>query len=155
MDVEAYQAADLLGQCLRIGRREPSRMIRHDQNLYNVVLQGQWAELSPAWNWQFTWASRFFEAMQGAHVVHFIGSRKPWKDPGGELPPRFAQAMAEFMAAHWPGRSLPPVAPGPAHDPALMRRLLWKHWIGAPAMARYLRRFPTDLTVHIPAGAEP
>lgn len=152
MDVAAYNAADLLGQCLQLGRKEAARMMRHDQNLYNAVLQGNWAELSPVWNWQYTWASRFFEAMQEAHIVHFIGSRKPWKDPGGQLPPRFARAMLGFMAAHWPERALPQLGPGPALDPALMRKHLWKHWLGAPATARYLARFPTDLTVHVPAG---
>ena len=151
MDVAAYNAADLLGQCLQLGRRKADQMIRHDQNLYNAVLQGDWAELSPVWNWQYTWASRFFEAMQDAHIVHFIGSRKPWKDPDAQLPPRFARAVAEFMAVHWPERALPPIKPGPALNPALMRKHLWKHWLGAPATARYLARFPSDLSVHVPA----
>lgn len=154
MDVEVYNASDLLGQCLQLGRREAGRMIRHDQNLYNAVLRGDWAEISPVWNWQYTWASRFFEAMQEAHIVHFIGSRKPWKDPGGQLPPRFARAMGEFMALHWPERATLPVGPGPALDPGLMRKHFWKHWVGAPATAHYLARFPTDLTVHVPAGSD-
>ncbi len=155
MNVRAHEAVDILGQCFRLGWREVSRLIRHDQNLHNALLQGRWAELSPVWNWQYTWASRLYEAMQGALVVHFIGSREPWKDTVGELPPLFARTMAEFIAAHWPGRPLAPVGAGPVHDPVLMRRLLWKHWVGASVTALYLRRFPTDLTVHVPAGAEP
>lgn len=147
MDVPRYLEADLLARCVALGRAEAGRMIRHDQNLYNAVLQGDWAELSPAWNWQYTWASRFFEAMQTAHVVHFIGKRKPWKDAEGELPPRFAREMGAFLARHWPDRPPVPVGPGPAHDARLMRKHLLKHLVAAPAMARYLARFPDDLTV--------
>ena len=56
------------------------------------MLHGGWAEISPVWNWQYTWASRLFEAMADAHVVHFIGPKKPWRHDGGELPLRFRRA---------------------------------------------------------------
>ena len=83
IDVAGFNARGSSRAASRIGRENREVMIRHDQNLLNATLKGDWAELSPKWNWQYTWASRLFEAMEDANVVHFIGPRKPWKDERG------------------------------------------------------------------------
>lgn len=149
MDTAAYNAMDLLGRCVALGRREAARMIRHDQNLYNAVLQGDWAELSPMWNWQYSWAARLFEATRSPHVVHFIGTLKPWADDReGQYSPRFARSFDDFVAMHFPQRARRPVSTGLLPDHPLMRRMLIKHLLSAGKLSRYLARFPTDLTVH-------
>ncbi|WP_406735748.1 glycosyltransferase family 8 protein [Thioclava sp. GXIMD4215] len=148
MDVHNYMASNLLEKCVDLGRKEASRMIRHDQNLYNSVLQGNWAELSPFWNWQYSWAARFFCDVQGPHVIHFIGNSKPWKDTDGQFPPRFRLHYSRFIRAHFPDHpdchiphsQLPP-------DGIRMRKMLIKHLLSSKAIGRYLGRFPTDLTV--------
>jgi hypothetical protein len=132
-----------------LGHAERDRLIGHDQTLLNCVLKGDWAELSPVWNWQYTRASRLFESMEGAHVVHFIGSLKPWRDPDRHLPPRFAAATAAFLAEHFPDRPLPAPQRSPARQPDAMRRLLWRHFLASGRMANYLGRFPTDMTVRV------
>ncbi|WP_406871059.1 glycosyltransferase family 8 protein [Thioclava sp. 'Guangxiensis'] len=148
MDVANYIASGLLEACLDLGRREAPRMIRHDQNLYNSVLQGNWAELSPFWNWQYSWAARFFCDVQGPNVIHFIGNSKPWKDKDGQFPPRFRQHYSRFIRTHFPehGDCHIPEAQLPP-DGARMRKMLIKHLLSSKAIARYLARFPTDLTV--------
>lgn len=149
MDVGAYNARDILGQCLKIGRENADRMIRHDQNLYNVVLKGDWAEFSPVWNWQYTWASRLTETLADANVIHFIGNRKPWKHVGGEFPLRFRRHYRAFLAVHFPdfAMSSDDGIP-PAQNETFIRKMLVKHLLSCRPMARYLRRFDSDLTVH-------
>jgi lipopolysaccharide biosynthesis glycosyltransferase len=50
----------------------------HDQTLLNMVLRGNWLELSPAFNMlRISWESfvrRVFEPV----IVHFAGPKKPW-----------------------------------------------------------------------------
>lgn len=148
MDVARCEAVDLLGRCTALGRREAGRLARHDQALLNAVLRGDWAELSPDWNWQYGRASRLFAEMRLPHVLHFIGPRKPWADPEGRLPPRHAAGFAAFLARHFPDRPPLAVGRGPAPDDPFARAMLWRHLLAAGRTARYLARFPTDLTVH-------
>ncbi|MDH2327899.1 glycosyltransferase [Cereibacter sp. SYSU M97828] len=148
MDVAACNAGRILDRCVKLGRENAALMIRHDQNLYNAVLRGDWAELSPLWNWQYTWSSRLFETMADANVVHFIGNRKPWGHVGGEFPLRFRRAYRAFNALHFPQNPVPaddgihPIA-----NEGFLRKMLLKHLFSHRRMARYLSRFPTDLTV--------
>lgn len=147
IDVAGFNAQGILGSCVRIGRENRDVMIRHDQNLLNATLKGDWAELSPKWNWQYTWASRLFEAMEDANVVHFIGPRKPWKDERGEFPLRFKRAYRAFMAAHFPDHPVGPDGTLPHENPAFLRRMLVKHLLALGKTCAYLDRFPDDLTV--------
>jgi hypothetical protein len=130
-----------------LGRKERDRLIGHDQTLLNCVLRGRWAELSPTWNWQYSWSARMSEAMLDANIVHFIGADKPWKDPRNRFPPRFARATAAFLTRHFPERAAVPVGRGPASDSRYMRRMLLRQALSARRMARYLDRFPDDLTL--------
>lgn len=149
IDVEAFNERGLLARCLDFGERNKGRLVGHDQTLLNCVLRGEWAELSPRWNWQYTWASRLFETMEDANVVHFIGPKKPWNHAGGELPLRFRRAYRAFLAEHFP--DVPPISPDgppPHRDPAFLRRMLLKHVIATSRTCAYLDRFETDLTVY-------
>jgi hypothetical protein len=148
IDVPRYRELSILERCLEIGRAHPEVLSNHDQSLLNLALNGAWAELSPLWNWQYTWASRFFETMADPHVVHFIGPKKPWTHAGGELPLRFRRAYRAFFAEHFPGA--PPVGEdgtAPMANRAALQRSLAKHLASAHKMAAYMGRFPTDLTV--------
>ena len=147
MDLDAILARDLPARCLTLARGEGRRLPGHDQNLLNATLHGDWAELSPVWNWQDTWATRLFETLVDPHIVHFIGSKKPWSPKGRDLPPRWRRSYARFFAEHLPERALPP-EPAP-RLPATgdLARLLLKHLVSARRMAAYLDRFESDLAV--------
>ncbi len=147
IDVATYNGTGLLDRCVALGRANRAVMIRHDQNLLNATLQGDWAELSPLWNWQYTWASRLFEAMEDANIVHFIGPRKPWKSDAGAFPLRFRRAYRGFMAEHFPDQPVGPDGTPPHGNPAYLRRMLVKHLLSVGRMCAYLDRFSTDMTV--------
>jgi hypothetical protein len=147
IDVERFNARGVLEACVALGRERREVMIRHDQNLLNATLRGDWAELSPKWNWQYTWASRLFEAMEDANVVHFIGPRKPWNDERGEFPLRFKRAYRAFMAEHFPEQPVGQDGVLPHENPGFLRKMLVKHLLSLGKTCAYLERFPDDLTV--------
>lgn len=147
IDVGAFNEAGVLERCVEVGRTNREVMIRHDQNLLNATLRGDWAELSPLWNWQYTWASRLYEAMEDANIVHFIGPKKPWNHDGGQFPRRFRRAYRDFMAAHYPDKPVGPDGKAPHEDPAFLRRMLVKHLLALGKTCRYLDRFDDDFTV--------
>lgn len=150
IDVPRYEERDVLGRSVSLGRSHRAEMALSDQDLLNATLLEDWAELSPHWNWQYTWASRLFEAMEDANILHFIGPRKPWKIDAGEHPLRFRRAYGAFMERYYPDH---PIAAGgmPAHrNPAFLRRMLLKHILAVGKTCAYLDRFPDDMTVCLP-----
>lgn len=150
IDVARYNETELMSRCVAFGRQHRDRMIRHDQNLLNGVLQGDWAELSPVWNWQYTWASRAFETMADANIVHFIGPKKPWNHTGGQFPLRFRRAYREFLAAHFPeAEPIGPDGMAPMANAAFLRKSFAKHLLSVGKMSAYLGRFETEFTVFI------
>ena len=135
IDLAAWQAAGIGDRALRLFRDEPGRLVRHDQSILNLLAKGQFAELSPVWNWQYTRSSRLFADQAGARILHFIGPRKPWVT-GNDLP---AALRAPFAAAAQAmGRD---AVPGADVWPGTLRGILWRHWRAEPAMRRYLARF--------------
>ncbi len=145
MDVAAYVAQDILGQCLTFGRANNDKLRQHDQELINCVLHGNWAELSPIWNWQHPIRSAYYEVMLPVAITHFIGPHKPWRDPQHLLPSRFAIAMSAFMARHFPDH--PPISIPKSRDitPRYIRKLTFKNLIRMGPLRRYVQRFPNDL----------
>lgn len=147
IDVPRWQKLGLTERMLAFGQSRGGQLKRHDQTLLNCVLHGDWAELSPKWNWQYSRAARLHEAMLGANIVHFIGPEKPWNAPAGALPPRFGAELSRFLRQHFPQRAtaLPPEGTGPGSRKMLS--MLLRHLLNRRKMARYLARFPTDLTL--------
>jgi hypothetical protein len=150
IDVARWRESGVMERCVAFGRANKAQMIRHDQNLLNGVLQGDFAELSPVWNWQYTWASSLTEAMVVPNIVHFIGRKKPWKQGGDQLSPRYRRAFRDFLKATFPERAVPDDGPATGARAGYVRKLLLKHFIAAGSMARYLARFPDELTVRDP-----
>lgn len=147
MDVAAWREQEVLERCLAFAAGHPPERIGLDQDLLNAVLHGGWAELSPVWNWQYTWASRLFEAMAGANVVHFIGPRKPWSHDGGELPLRFRRAYRAYFAEHFPDAPVGDDGLAPMANRAFWAKAIGKHLLSMGKMSAYLERFPTEFTV--------
>jgi hypothetical protein len=150
IDVARWNAAEVLAQCVDLFTKTPHLLTRHDQTLLNLVMAGQWTELSPVWNWQYTWVSRFFADLVDPRLTHFIGPLKPWADKAATLPPRFRRVYADFLAVHYPERPAPADA-GPKGWPPRLGAMLWKHWWSHKRMAAYLDRFP-DPMVTLPAA---
>jgi lipopolysaccharide biosynthesis glycosyltransferase len=63
-----------------LGNRERCRYF--DQSAINLLLKGDYARLSPAWNFQQTYQAIGAEDIVGPRLVHFAGSAKPWRNDG-------------------------------------------------------------------------
>lgn len=145
IDTAAWARDDLTARCRAFARGRLAGLGR-DQALVNGVLHGDWAELSPLWNWQFTRASAHLTAMADPCLVHFIGPLKPWKaESAAVVPLRYREAYAE------PG-SPPPARRWP--EAGEMRRALFRQWRAAGPMLAYLNRFP-DADSVLPGAVAP
>ena len=141
IDTDAWAAADLSARCAAFARSHLAGIGR-DQALLNGVLNGDWTEMSPLWNWQFTWASAHLSAMADPCLVHFIGPDKPWlRRSEGIVPMRWRAPYAALPGAdeglgrrHWPDRRR-------------LGRALLRQWRAAGPVLRYLGRFPDPYTM--------
>jgi lipopolysaccharide biosynthesis glycosyltransferase len=153
IDVPAWRAQEVTERAVALGRRERERLIRHDQNLLNTVLHGDWTEMHPAWNWQFTRTSNLLAGMLCPNIIHFIGTRKPWNHREGRLPLRFARAFAAFDAAHFGADPAPDLGTPPQRNRAWLRESAWRHAFRMGALLDRLDRFEDDMHMLDPSGA--
>lgn len=144
IDTEAWARDDLTARCRAFARDRLAGLGR-DQALVNGVLHGDWAELSPLWNWQFTRASAHLTAMADPCLIHFIGPLKPWKpEAAAAVPLRYREAYSEAGTSpsrHWPAASG-------------LRGALLRQWRAAGPMLAYLSRFPAADSV-LPGAVAP
>lgn len=144
-DTAAWTAQDLSARCTAFARQHLKGLGR-DQALLNGTLHGDWAEISPLWNWQFTWASSLLAGMADPCLIHFIGPEKPWLDrSAGIVPMRWRAPYGAFLAEHFPSAPRPSQADR-RHWPARRRlgRSLLRQWRAAGPMVDYLGRFEDE-----------
>lgn len=148
IDTEAFAAQDLPTRAEHFARNHLAGLGR-DQALMNGILMGEWAEISPLWNWQFTNASAHLTAMADPCLIHFIGTRKPWlASSQGVVPMRMRAAFGRVLREHFP--QTPPVPEAERrHWPgaSALRAALFRQWRAAGAMTRYLNRFSDIYTL--------
>lgn len=148
IDPEAWAAQDLPARCAAFARQHLKGLDR-DQALLNGTLHGDWAEISPLWNWQFTWASSHLAGMADPCLIHFIGPAKPWLDRSeGIVPMRWRMPYGVFLADHFP-QAPRPAQPARRHWPGRRQlgRSLLRQWRAGGGMLDYLGRFTDEYTL--------
>ncbi|MEM6728413.1 MAG: glycosyltransferase family 8 protein [Pseudomonadota bacterium] len=148
MNVESWNAQDITAKAVHFLLENWDRLPRNDQAVLNCVLHRNWVQLSPVWNWQYSVKSRLFEAMVTANIIHFIGSKKPWKAPAGTFPPRFAVELFTFLDERMPGHGIArPALEGPQPMSRSMRSMLALHLWERRVTQRYFDKFDNELSV--------
>lgn len=71
----------------------------HDQTALNAVVNGEWDELSPLWNWQIRPKNAFAIDSRRPRLIHTAGALKPWNDTFRLLPSRFDLTMRAYFAS--------------------------------------------------------
>ena len=120
-------------QIEQIARTHPSALTAHDQSLLNIAFHCNWLELSPVWNWQFSYRNTLLTPYLELEVIHFAGAKKPWDDPEHTLP-----ALARNFYAMYSGivGSPPPQKLSP-----LLREII-KHLRYYKLYQNWLQHFP-------------
>lgn len=142
IDTECYLSKRVLERAVQIGMAHPDWVLHHDQSLLNLALDGDWAELSPVWNWQIPSKYPLFTDWCGARILHFFGNQKPWNDASGNCPERIRLAYDAFLSRHFP--QLAQKKPQ-ANILGSYRRMAWmalRFLAMRPRILRYLARFP-------------
>lgn len=147
IDTRGFRENGHMRRLLEFGAKHGAKLQYADQTLLNCVLKDDWVELSPVWNWQFSWSARMFEPMVGANIIHFIGPKKPWNDTAGTVPPGIVAEYARFIARHFPDRSVNRQIAPPMTDLIYFRKMAIRSFLSAHRMRRYISRFPDELTV--------
>ncbi|MCC5985946.1 MAG: glycosyltransferase family 8 protein [Rhodobacteraceae bacterium] len=111
IDVPQWQADRIEARALEFAARMGDKLKLQDQSALNGIVQGQWLEMSPVWNFIYQQQTMFFSSMFDVCFYHFVGRRKPFMGSYGGVPMRFTEPYRRFMAAHFP-EALPAVQDG-------------------------------------------
>ena len=102
IDVPTWREQQVTQRALEIAARVGDKLAYHDQSALNGVVQGNWLELNPVWNFTYSHQTMYFSAMFDVCLYHFVGRRKPFMGSYGGFPLRFTEPYRRFMAEHWP-----------------------------------------------------
>ena len=144
IDLEGWKRTGLLPRSLELAAQHQANLQYHDQSLLNILLHRDWAQLHPAWNWQWMRHHPMAEPLYDPVVLHLFGDAKPWNDPQGHLPARVKAEYELFLSRHFPDQPVDYGQPRQRlNQPGVLRRALhqWRH---ARPFDPYLRRFTSE-----------
>ena len=107
VDGPSYSADRLGSRLEQIVHEQRRPFLHHDQSALNLLLQGNWLELSPAFNLLAIQLHTFVARVCPPIVVHFAGPAKPWLGPHFTLDHPAREAMERYFP-HSPWRDFLP-----------------------------------------------
>ncbi len=103
-DLTAWRQRDIKGLMGAYIARHGARMTGMDQDTLNFIFQGEWAELSPRWNFQLLCSGFGLERELDARIFHYVDNLKPWHDLVFNWGQHHIKDFdTRFRAASWPG----------------------------------------------------
>jgi lipopolysaccharide biosynthesis glycosyltransferase len=123
IDRAAWRAEKLTERVTKALRDEPGRYPFMEQDALNAMLKGNFAPLSPRFNFMGDFFLLDLEGTLEPIVLHFVNAPKPWELDSWRGEARFAENYrAWFVASPWPGlaktranppwrRTRPPLTP--------------------------------------------
>ncbi len=97
IDVRRFCAEGIAERAIDLAVRYADELTTNDQSILNATLFGQWAELSPVWNFQYSTQTLYFSSMFDVCFFHFIGRRKPFMQKSGIYPRRLTEEYRRFF----------------------------------------------------------
>ena len=70
-----------------------------DQSALNMYVKGDFAKLSPAWNFQHAYQAIGAEDIIQPRLIHFAGTAKPWRNDGFIFPRAYRDRYRELLRA--------------------------------------------------------
>jgi lipopolysaccharide biosynthesis glycosyltransferase len=112
IDRAAWRAKKLTERVTRALRDEPERYPFMEQDALNAALDGNFAPLSPRFNFMGDFFLLDLERRLEPMVLHFVNAPKPWELASWRGEPRFAENYsAWFAASPWPDLAKAPATP--------------------------------------------
>mgnify|MGYP000117598083 CR=1 FL=1 len=102
LDVDAFLEAAVDHRAFAAVARHGLKLGMHDQSAMNLVLRGDWLELSPVWNFLYVHKNMYFSGFFDVCFFHFCGKRKPFRSGYGGFARRFTEPYRRFLSEHWP-----------------------------------------------------
>ena len=117
----------------------------HDQSLLNLASGGEWTELSPAWNWQYSRRNCYHTEALSPVLIHFAGRIKLWDAADGQIPRRYWDDFRAYQRSAT-DRSIPGTYPhnDRTYSQKWFVNLLKNLWYFGKQWD-YIRRFETPL----------
>ena len=151
IDTEAYEAEKLAQRAIEFALQYAGTLTTNDQSVLNAAAFENWAELSPVWNFQYSYQSLYLSGIFDICFYHFIGRRKPFKQGRAIFPRHITEEYRRFFASHFPDL----ISRVP--DGLQIDRNRWTHLYALlfhlGNYRRYLRNegnWRTDWDVHLP-----
>jgi lipopolysaccharide biosynthesis glycosyltransferase len=102
IDIARFHAERLVRQLLRIAKGKRQGFHAY-QSALNLLLRGEFVELSPAFNLITPLWNSFVRGIVAPSIVHFAGVMKPWHGPGFRLDHPARREMERYLAmSPWP-----------------------------------------------------
>jgi lipopolysaccharide biosynthesis glycosyltransferase len=112
IDRAAWRAEKLTERVVKALRDEPKRYPFMEQDALNAALRGNFAALSPRFNFMGDFFLLDLERRLEPIVLHFVNAPKPWELASWRGEARFAENYrAWFAASPWPDLARAPAAP--------------------------------------------
>jgi len=138
-EVRAYQR--IIDICGAYG----NALCRHDQSLLNLAFKDDWLELSPVWNWQYSYRNSFLTEWASPRLIHFAGAHKLWGPPTGHIPRRYREVYANFITSQGGDGDGLLAGDEPCELPGQTKTLLKNLWYYR-AIRKDISRFPNALS---------
>lgn len=133
IDGPAFVRDDRVAQIEQIARTHPYALTAHDQSLLNIAFHNNWLELSPVWNWQFSYRNTLLTPYLDLEIMHLAGAKKPWNDQEHTLPALARQCFTVYAGMEG--------SPPPAKLSPSLREII-KHLRYYKRYQNWLQRFP-------------
>lgn len=98
MDAAAWRTRRLKQHLIELYLANRDRCRYFDQSAINLFFKGEFALLSPIWNFQQNCQAIRAEKMMAPRLVHFAGSAKPWRNDGFVFAPEYRKRYRETLA---------------------------------------------------------
>ncbi len=150
-DTAAYHDQEVARRAFAAFDRQSKGFHLADQSLFNMALQGKFAVLSPAWNWQLSGRLPLVTLKYPVFLRHFIGAKKPNNDSDDPRDARFRQAYEDYFRAYAPEELASLAPPGDPKPMTLRRaaRLVMWHLQSRDLVAAQIGRFKSPYDVQV------
>jgi lipopolysaccharide biosynthesis glycosyltransferase len=111
IDRAAWRAAKVTERVTQALRDDPKRFAFMEQDALNAVLKGDFAALSPRFNFMGDFFLLDLERRLEPIVLHFVNAPKPWELGSWKAEARFAETYRDWFASSpWPELAQAPAA---------------------------------------------